>query len=579
MTGLIRRMLRKSLRVGVLVALLTGTSAAEYAPAAGGAAETAPGCTQASPWTLTSAMNVPRVGGVAVTSNGYVFVLGGWLMTPFWHEIASVESAPIEADGALGAWVGTTALTSVNQALGAVATDDYVYVIGGWNGSGGLSRVQRAAVLADGQLGAWEPLTPLPDAYGRINLATVITGTFIYALGGFNYSGNDVSHSVLRTTLESDGLVLEWSETSAMLNGRRSFGAVAAGDYLYALGGSEMNNAGAGQSVERARINADGSLGAWEALPDLLQPRLAPVALVDGGYLYAVGGAASDYQLTTSSVERALINADGTLGPWQYVDALLNARVGHMGVSANGRFYMIAGHAGHNGGDYAPVTTSEQVAAYDLAPLPDNSVTINEGALFTNQTAVTLTLSGEVGTALMQVSNDGGFAGAAWQTCVATLPWTITQYGQSTIPRVVYLRYKSATGVVSGTYADDIILDVTAPSGTVTLHTLPAVAPPASGGALRADSAAFTVYLPLVERYGCAANCPANVQLTLAATDDASGVSAMQIGTSAALAGAAWEPFATSRAWYLPPGATTVYVRYRDYAGNISAAVSAAWAP
>lgn len=95
----------------------------------------------------------------------------------------------------------------------------------------------------------------------------------------------------------------------------------------------------------------------------------------------------------------------------------------------------------------------------------NNGVTINNGSLFTNATAVTLSITGQTGVMEMAVSNDGGFAGAAWEPCRATKDWMITSFGNSILPRTVYVRYRDAQGAVSSVVQDDIILDVTAPSG------------------------------------------------------------------------------------------------------------------
>jgi len=182
--------------------------------------------------------------------------------------------------------------------------------------------------------------------------------------------------------------------------------------------------------------------------------------------------------------------------------------------------------------------------ALDSAAGTEYGVTINDGALFTNQTAVTLTISARPGTTQMQVSNDGGFAGAQWEPYASHKGWTITQYGSYVIPRVVYVRYKDLGGNVSSNYQDDIILDVTPPTGSVEII-----------GATGLQAKASTV------------------TLKLSATDDVSGVGQMLISNQPDFAGATWEDYATSRAWTLGSN-TAVYVRFRDNAGNISSTYS-----
>ncbi len=70
-----------------------------------------------------------------------------------------------------------------------------------------------------------------------------------------------------------------------------------------------------------------------------------------------------------------------------------------------------------------------------------------------------------------------------------------------------------------------------------------------------------------------------SVTLTLSATDPSpgSGVSQMRISnTQSGLSSASWEPYSTTKAWTLTAGqgTKTVYVQYRDGAGNRSAVVT-----
>ena len=44
----------------------------------------------------------------------------------------------------------------------------------------------------------------------------------------------------------------------------------------------------------------------------------------------------------------------------------------------------------------------------------------------------------------------------------------------------------------------------------------------------------------------------------------------MLVSNDPELEGAAWEPFAASKEWGVPNGVTTVHVKYRDRAGNVS---------
>jgi hypothetical protein len=216
---------------------------------------------------------------------------------------------------------------------------------------------------------------------------------------------------------------------------------------------------------------------------------------------------------------------------------------------------------------------------------PEYRISINDGALFTNKVTVTLTIGAEPDTRQMQVSNDGGFAGVEWEPYASRKVWRITKYGSYVIPRVVYVRYKDASENVSATYQDDIILDVTAPTGSVeAIAEVSGENPPATREKISSmrsilispsDEYSHTVCLPLVLcNYCTPPTGPANVTLYLQAQDDVSGVADMMISHLANLDCAEWEPYVTTRAWYAPERATMVYVRFRDNAGNVSDVVT-----
>ena len=100
----------------------------------------------------------------------------------------------------------------------------------------------------------------------------------------------------------------------------------------------------------------------------------------------------------------------------------------------------------------------------DTTVQPAYGLSINEGALFTDQITVILTLPANPHTAQMMISNDGGFVGAQWEPYATHKEWQITQHGADVIPRTVYAKYKDAEGVVSSVYQDDIVLDVSEPT-------------------------------------------------------------------------------------------------------------------
>ena len=168
-------------------------------------------------------------------------------------------------------------------------------------------------------------------------------------------------------------------------------------------------------------------------------------------------------------------------------------------------------------------------------------VLINDGELFTNQVTVTLTIGAPSLIAEMKLSNNGGFPGVSWESYRTYKPWVITELGSHLIPRIIYVKYKDVLGSISATYQDDIIFDDEPPTGSVLIKN-------------RSDQ-------NMVESDTRA--------LILSASDDVSGVGSMQICSIDNFSGAYWETFTTTREWEML-GGETVYVRFRDNAGNIS---------
>lgn len=162
-------------------------------------------------------------------------------------------------------------------------------------------------------------------------------------------------------------------------------------------------------------------------------------------------------------------------------------------------------------------------------------VLINGDAAFTNALGVTLTLTPPAGATQMQVSNDLAFS-------VPTEPVSPSKSWQlaagSNGARTVYVRFKDASSIDLGTFSDDIMLVQSAtPSGAVSV----------------------------------AARAAANhVSVNLSATSpDLAGVQDMRLSGNPTFAGASFQPYFTSAALN-PQGSDTVYVQFRDRAGNLS---------
>ncbi len=183
----------------------------------------------------------------------------------------------------------------------------------------------------------------------------------------------------------------------------------------------------------------------------------------------------------------------------------------------------------------------------DEAAGTDGLVTINNGALWTNSTSVTLTISAPAHTDRMRLSNDGGFAGAQWRYFDTRPTWNLTPYDNDADPLTVWVRVKNVDGTVSASFFDTIKYDPVPPTGTLSIQSV--------------TSSSVRVNL--------SANDP----------DNLSGVASMRVALTSNLSQVAWQPYASSRT--LPRNGTApenvrAYAQFRDGAGNVSSVVCAA---
>ncbi len=193
-------------------------------------------------------------------------------------------------------------------------------------------------------------------------------------------------------------------------------------------------------------------------------------------------------------------------------------------------------------GNLSPVFTDTIILD---STAPTGTISINSGAASTTSTSVTLTLScSDSGSSCsqMQFSNDNSTY-SAFEAYATSKSWTLTS-GDGT--KTVYVKYKDAVGNVSAAFNDTITLstpDTVAPTGTVSINS----------GAASTNSTSAT--------------------LTLTCSDSASGCSQMQFSNDNSTY-STLETYATSKSWTLSAGdgTKTVYVKYKDAAGNISAA-------
>jgi len=236
-------------------------------------------------------LNLPRRCAKVAVIGDYLYAFGGFGGTL----LDSVERARLGSDGHLGAWEVLPNRHTMPRYIHAMAeSDSALYAIGGHadQGGTGVEAVETASYGADGKVGAWRATAPL--AHGRYGLAALAHRDYVYALGGL--SGATFFAAVERSRIGADGALGAWQDITPLPAPFADIGVAGYRDWIYVVGGT--NQDGYYNSVFVARIDAAGDLVAntattpASAAPLPAKPVLVPnegivVQTLDGGaYTY-----------------------------------------------------------------------------------------------------------------------------------------------------------------------------------------------------------------------------------------------------------------------------------------------------
>lgn len=278
--------------------------------------------------------------------------------------LANCSPAPRPTTWVSG-WREAVPMATPRTGAKAVAVHDRIYVMGGGEGIPGQNTIHRSVeysrIRTDGTLEAWKPATPMNTP--RIFLAAACAGEVVYALGGeyFPEGRMRLLNSVEYARVGADGRLGPWHGTSPMLTPRRSPTAAVVGDYLYALGGY---NGIFLRTVERAKILKEGGLGPWEWVPQsLTTSRYIHGGAAVGNRIYVVGGHLLESGGGSRGAEWTTVKSDGRIDPWKPTSALLQPRF-LAGSGGTGAYIFIVG--GYDG-DYMKTVEEARI-------LPDGSL-------------------------------------------------------------------------------------------------------------------------------------------------------------------------------------------------------------
>lgn len=274
------------------------------------------------------------------TGGSILHVLGG---NNYQQQFGNHWYAAIAADGSVGAWREATAFSKPILGHTVLVIGSTAVAIAGQNaGRRNTAETWTARVGADGMLGEWTAGPPLPAS--RFHHAAVASGNFIYVLGGLEITSS--TKTVFRNRVSAGGTLGPWETLDSMPRSRSHEAAFAANGQIYLVGGLDGNPAGPNAplwDVISAPIESDGRLGAWQVSGALDSAYGTHGAFVHGGFVYVAGGVENNARFV-GTVQRARLNSDGSLGAFEPAAPLPQARghVHHLPV-VNGRVYSVGG--------------------------------------------------------------------------------------------------------------------------------------------------------------------------------------------------------------------------------------------
>jgi N-acetylneuraminic acid mutarotase len=276
--------------------------------------------------------------------------------------------------GSVEGWNTSTPLPAALNEQGSAVYNGYIYTTGGLSGTTTISNVYYAPLQSNGKVGSWTADSAINLPGPRRFHSTVAYEGYLYVIGGSDGANNKLD-SVYYTKLGSNGRPTSpgscsnvWCQTATLPGTSTANTSVVYNGYIYLLDGTGTM---ATTDVAFAKVNANGSLGAWKSaasLPSALNGVSFSDAAVYNGYVYISGGYNSSTSTYEKSVYYARLHSDGTIGSWQQATASLpTALANHAMLASDGYLYVTGG--ANSGGDqaavyYAPVYTNGQVGTW-----------------------------------------------------------------------------------------------------------------------------------------------------------------------------------------------------------------------
>lgn len=275
-------------------------------------------------------------------------------------------------------WTDASSMNEVRAGAASVVHNGYVYVIAGVDGRNFLRSTEYAKINPDGSLGAWQQGSMLHEERGFTE--AVVSGDYIYVVGGGNGpNGQHLLRSVERAKINPDGSLGPWiQEAHATVLPRRCTKLALMGNRIYSFGGF---GGALLDSVEFSEIGSDGAIGEWHlASEPMTLPRYVNTVKAINGAAYVIGGHDEVKGVGITDVEWTRPGKDGDMVGWKATSPMRVGRYGLSSIAIGNKLFALGGITGL---EYLKSTEVAQVTASgELGPWKDTTPLTTPRATF-----------------------------------------------------------------------------------------------------------------------------------------------------------------------------------------------------